>query len=151
MPPLATNELDQNGIALLTQWIQGYDVDRQVFSDWQLANFGSTTSALAAPGADPDGDGSSNLLEYLAGTSPLVAQPRSPGLTLLLSPSGQVSVSFTFSPNATAQLQLSTDLINWSLWDVPGNDALPTFDGLKTIQGPAIGDKMFFRLLLDQR
>ena len=151
MPPLATNELDQNGIALLTQWIQNFDTSRQVFADWQRANFGSTTSASAAPTADPDGDGSSNLLEYLTGTSPLIAQRGPSNLTLSLSPTGLISASFTLSPNATGQLQFSTDLVTWSLWDVPGNDTLPTFDGLKTIQGQAVGDKMFFRLLLDQR
>ncbi len=151
MPPLATNELDQAGITLLTQWIQNYDANRQVFPDWQFANFGSTVDPAAAPAADPDGDGRSNLLEYLTGTSPLFAQPNPPGLTLSLLRSGQVSASFSVSSNAIAQIQFSTDLVNWSLWDVPGNDALPTFDGLKTLQGPAVGDKMFFRLLLNQR
>ena len=38
---------------------------------WQVQYFGSVTSPDAAPNADPDGDGFSNLDEYLAGTNPL--------------------------------------------------------------------------------
>lgn len=37
--------------------------------DWQVANFGEG-STDAGPTADPDGDGQTNLLEYLAGTKP---------------------------------------------------------------------------------
>jgi len=34
---------------------------------WQIQFFGSISSPSAAPGADPDGDGFSNLQEYLLG------------------------------------------------------------------------------------
>ncbi|HVV72499.1 MAG TPA: thrombospondin type 3 repeat-containing protein, partial [Verrucomicrobiae bacterium] len=37
---------------------------------WQIQYFGSINSPQAAPNADPDGDGASNLQEYLAGTDP---------------------------------------------------------------------------------
>ena len=37
---------------------------------WQIQYFGSISSPQASPGADPDGDGFSNLQEYLAGTDP---------------------------------------------------------------------------------
>jgi hypothetical protein len=37
---------------------------------WQIQFFGSISSPNAAPGADPDRDGFSNLQEYLAGTNP---------------------------------------------------------------------------------
>ncbi len=40
------------------------------FADWQMAWFGTTTGADAQPGADPDGDGQSNALEFAAGTDP---------------------------------------------------------------------------------
>jgi PKD repeat protein len=41
-----------------------------VFQAWQIQYFGSTNNPSAAPGADPDGDGQSNLAEFLAGTNP---------------------------------------------------------------------------------
>ncbi len=37
---------------------------------WQIQYFGSPTAANAGPNVDPDGDGMSNLQEYLAGTDP---------------------------------------------------------------------------------
>jgi len=41
---------------------------------WEFAYFGSTT--VAAPGADADSDGATNLQEYQAGTDPLSAQSK---------------------------------------------------------------------------
>jgi aryl-phospho-beta-D-glucosidase BglC (GH1 family) len=40
------------------------------FASWQAYYFVETNSPSAAPGADPDGDGTSNLQEFLAGTDP---------------------------------------------------------------------------------
>jgi hypothetical protein len=40
---------------------------------WQTNYFGSINSPQAAPGADPDADGLTNLQEYLAGTNPTSA------------------------------------------------------------------------------
>ena len=40
------------------------------FQSWQVQYFGSTDNPSADPNADPDGDGFSNLQEYLTGTDP---------------------------------------------------------------------------------
>jgi hypothetical protein len=40
------------------------------FAAWQAQYFADPNSPSAAPGADPDGDGMSNLQEYLSGTDP---------------------------------------------------------------------------------
>ena len=40
------------------------------FQTWQVFYFGSTTNAAAATEADPDNDGMSNWVEFLAGTDP---------------------------------------------------------------------------------
>jgi PKD repeat protein len=48
-----------NNIAVLTP-----------FQVWQIQYFGSTNNPAADPGADPDGDGFTNLQEFMAGTDP---------------------------------------------------------------------------------
>jgi hypothetical protein len=40
------------------------------FNRWQLQYFGCTNCPIAAPTADPDGDGQNNLAEFMAGTDP---------------------------------------------------------------------------------
>jgi uncharacterized repeat protein (TIGR03806 family) len=149
MPPLASSELDQTNIALLTQWILNYDTNRMSFSDWQLANFGSTNDVNALATADPDSDARNNYLEYLLGTPPLAVNTNS-DLVLSISPSNLATVSFTLSPNSVAQVQTSSNLFNWSFWNVPGNDGLPS-DSAKVLEGPATDDVSFFRLLLNPR
>ena len=65
-----TTVVDTQGVALFAAWITNQLPRRQSFGDWQLAHFGSTSTAEAAPEADPDGDGACNDLEYLTGTDP---------------------------------------------------------------------------------
>jgi hypothetical protein len=149
MPPIATSELDQTNIALLTQWIQSYDTDRMSFPDWQIANFDSTNAPGALAGDDPDMDNRSNYLEYLLGTSPQLPNT-SADLSLAVS-SGVASVSYVLSPNAIAQVQTSTNLSNWSFWSVPGNSGLPLSANPQLLSGPATNNATFFRLLLNPR
>ena len=148
MPPLATNELDPTAIQLLTDWITQSLPQRQSFSDWQIENFGSTSNPNAAPDADPDGDGQTNLLEFFTYTNPNSAASASP-LPALTSANGQLELSFTQPANRAALIQTSTDLTNWTLWDVPGNS--PSYAGmaqLRTFMVPLNEDKRFFRLQL---
>jgi len=52
--------------------ITGIDSDSDGLPNWwEMAYFGSTTAAT--PGADADGDGATNLQEYVAGSDPLSA------------------------------------------------------------------------------
>jgi len=148
MPPLATNELDPTAIQLLTDWITQSLPQRQSFSDWQIENFGSTSNPNAAPDADPDGDGQMNLLEFFAYTNPnsAVSALPSPALT---SANGQLELSFTQPANRAALIQTSTDLTNWTLWDVSGNSpSYAAMAQLRTFMVPLNEDKRFFRLQL---
>jgi len=135
MPPLATNELDPADIQLLTDWITQDLPQRLSFSDWQIAHFGSTSNPNADPNADPDGDGRSNLYEFMTGTDPNNAASAAPS-PFIANAGGQLSLNFTQPANRSAVVETSTDLVNWTLWDVPGNE--PTFPSTSQMRSMAI-------------
>jgi len=70
----ATGEIASGLIEVLYPQIElDPSLDRDsdgLLDSWEMQYFGSTS---AAPDADSDGDGTTNLLEYLAGTNPLSA------------------------------------------------------------------------------
>src|SRR5262249_27156019 len=117
---------------------------------WQIANFNSTNAPGALATDDPDLDARNNYLEYLLGTS-----PQSPNtmadLSLNVSGSSLATISYILSGNAVAQVQTSTNLSDWSLWNVPGNNGLPQSINPQLISGPATNNDAFFRLLLNPR
>jgi hypothetical protein len=71
MPPIATRELDQQAIALVTDWITQGLTSYESFVDWQVRFFNSTNAPTALADADPDSDGASNYFDYLTGSNPL--------------------------------------------------------------------------------
>jgi uncharacterized repeat protein (TIGR03806 family) len=73
MPPLASTVVDTQAVALVSAWITNDLPGYQTFSDWQIANFGSTNAPDGGADEDADGDGAFNYLEYLTATGPLEA------------------------------------------------------------------------------
>jgi mono/diheme cytochrome c family protein len=143
MPPLGSNVVDPAGVALLTDWIQNELPDRQTYAQWRAAEFLSGTSPQGAPTADPDGDGSNNQAEFLAGTDPMsgASMPRSS-----VAPDGpQVSFTLDLPANRSAVIEHSEDLQQWQPWNIPGNQGLPWPGGPRTFTGPKPGDAAFFR------
>ncbi|MEQ1859282.1 MAG: LamG-like jellyroll fold domain-containing protein [Chthoniobacteraceae bacterium] len=146
MPPLATSELDQTGIALLSDWIANALPTQQTYAQWRLAQFGSSSSSEGAPTFDADGDGRTNEAEFLALTNPLSGASF---LTPLVSTSlNTATFSFDVPANRSGIVETSLDLATWWQWDVPGNDGLPLPGGSVNISGPMLGTKQFFRLRL---
>ena len=91
-----------------------------IVDDWEVQYFGHIG---VNPNADPDGDGFSNLQEYLAGTDPTDAISAL-RITAITVNDTNVVVSFTTSVGKLYEFQYNDDLgtLNWNavLTDVPG-------------------------------
>jgi len=80
--------------------------------DWQTTHFGTTVSAWPGTSEDSDGDGATNLQEFLAGTNP--ADPDSV-LKLALQVSEQGTwLLWDTNPGSIYQVQVSDDLGEWT-------------------------------------
>jgi hypothetical protein len=86
--------------------------------DWQKANYGGAwASKLVGPLADTDGDGASNLQEFLAGTNPNDAGSC---LRLFLTTTPVSSVlTWNTQPGFVYQVQYTTDLKVWADMGAP--------------------------------
>jgi hypothetical protein len=85
--------------------------------NWKAFHFGNnaTNSAFAGDFADPDGDGSVNLLEYALGTDPNAPDPKNTLTGALVA--GHVQLSFNRNASAsdlTYVVETSTDLTAWT-------------------------------------
>lgn len=150
MPPLASNELDQTSIDLVTDWIANYLPTRQTYDEWRLANFGSSSSPQGEPDFDADGDRVRNDSEFVSGTNPLDS---SSFLTAEFSTDGtSATVTFNVPENRSAFVETCTDLKsgNWVRWDAPGNDGIPRHAGPVSITGSVSSPQQFFRLRFEE-
>jgi hypothetical protein len=149
MPPLATAEVDNAGIQVVTDWINE-SVSRQTYDEWRAANFGNTASAQGAPTFDADFDGQNNRFEFLGGTGPLNGGS-------ILRPSisvagGMVTVQFPNLQGRLVTVFTSTDLASWLPWNVTGNNGLPLpGTGTRIFVAPIDGPKRFFRLEITEQ
>jgi hypothetical protein len=97
-----------------------------ISDEWKIQFFGSLTSVEADPGADPDGDGVPNWLEYLAGTDPTSANSR---LRLEVAPDSQnrkaIALQWLSAPGKRYSLETAMDLSSsdWSVLaeNLPGD------------------------------
>ena len=147
MPPLATSVIDDVSTNLLHTWISTELTNRQSFTQWQLAIFGSTNTANALANADPDNDGANNYYEYLTQTSPTNAVP-APWIISINKAAGTVGVNFQRIANLGFLVETSTDFTNWSSWNVPNNSLrFSASNFLDTVSGPWVGEtNRFYRV-----
>ena len=141
MPPLATHELDFGSISLVQNWITTELPGHLTYQQW-IALYPSLSGPSADPNADPDGDGANNFFEYLTGTDPTSAASK--WNLSITTGGGQVSVSYPQVPNVGVVIDTSTDLMNWTPWDVTGNQ--PVFAlvaGTRTVSGPITNSPPF--------
>ncbi|MGI8965029.1 MAG: hypothetical protein ACR2H1_02955, partial [Limisphaerales bacterium] len=114
MPPLATTVLNTEAINLVQDWIVNDLPSYKTFTEWQILNFGSTNSSNAVAEADPDGDNTSNYLEYLLDRNPL--NPAD-GWKMSISVSdNSAAISFFQKANRIFELQSAANLNPPILW-----------------------------------
>jgi hypothetical protein len=94
-----------------TTWDEDANAD-QLPDDWQARYWGAAPANWAAADADSDGDGATNLREFLAGTDPRDAGS---ALRLELVATGQGRrLAWSTQPGFIYQVQTSTSLGGWS-------------------------------------
>lgn len=146
MPPLGSNVIDQESVDLLTDWINNRLPSRRTFAQWQVERFGEPVPPRAAAGEDPDGDGISNMAEYLAGTRPETGDP---SLLRMRREGARVLFDFTLPADRSMIIETSGTLGagSWVPWDVPGNEPqFPAIGGPRTLDLPAPAEeRRFFR------
>jgi uncharacterized repeat protein (TIGR03806 family) len=148
MPPLASNVIDTANVQLLTTWINGELDDRVTYDAWRISNFEPDNDPSGAPESDADGDGATNQEEFLAG-----ADPNSGGSffrPLVSQAGGQFTLSFNVPVNRSYRIETSSDLGQWTPWDIPGNQGLPAAGGLIEITTPIVDSLRFFRVELEE-
>jgi hypothetical protein len=94
---------------------------------WRLRYFGSLDNLLGAATADADGDGYSNLAEYLAGTNPLDAASKPVTELRLSGPDGAQLPNFSFQwPTVSGQQYLVeyADAITSTNWTILSSNLL---------------------------
>jgi alpha-amylase len=115
---------------------------------WRLAYFDHPTGQaadLSRAGDDADGDGVSNLAEFLAGTNPLDAKSAF-RITGINATTNTVEVAWTTQTNHSYQLQQTDRLGDAAAW----NNLGPALNGTEAVitqsVGAATGASRFFRI-----
>ena len=148
MPPLGSFVTDPAGAALLSEWILGELPARQSYSQWTAEAI--PQDSQQNPEADPDGDGRNNFQEFLAHTDPLLAD-KAPTTPLRLE-GDAIALDLPALPGRSVVVEHSTNLRDWSRWEVEGNDGLSRPPGAPwRLEGPRPSGHGFFRAVLSER
>jgi hypothetical protein len=116
----------------------------ETYAEWSNRIFG----AYADPNADPDGDGTTNYQEYLAGTDPKNAASRFGAVGFNVEPNGDFTISWSSILDRNYQVQRSTDLApnSWTFVSPvkPGTGAMLTH----TDTPPPQATRVFYRIMV---
>jgi len=151
MPPLASSELDEDAIQLLTDWINQEATSQVTYEDWREARFGNLSSLQGEKSSDPDGDGADNRAEWLALTNPNDGRDF---LKTSIDQNGEnLEIPLLALASRGVTIERSSDLLHWLRWVVPGNDGIPRnpATGPQVLTAPVEGEKEFFRLKVEEK
>jgi len=140
MPPLASNEIDEAGVALITEWILSLD-GYQTLESWLETHFpGQPEIDLQA---DADFDGQSNAEEFELGTDP--NNPRDYWRPLITAGPGEaLAFEFLAPPHIPLVIEESTDLVHWTPWGPP---FVVDETELRSIEATPEAEPLFLRVI----
>lgn len=148
MPPLASSELDEEAIQIVTDWILSLD-NTDAYQEWRTEQFGSDSSPEGEKDFDADQDQFTNYLEFLARTNPNDFL-ESPDLSIDISRE-DAAIAFEQIDQRAVQIEVSEDLIHWRTWDTENNGPHFPNGNAKSVEirGPVdLGEskRQFFRV-----
>ncbi|MEW6304828.1 MAG: hypothetical protein AB1705_15240 [Verrucomicrobiota bacterium] len=82
--------------------------------EWQSLYWGANVTKWGAANTDSDGDGVSNVQEFLAGTNPRDATSVLRMSVTGPTPNGQMYLTWNSKPGLVYQVQYSTNLVDWA-------------------------------------
>ena len=126
MPPLASSEIDPVHISLVTNWIAELTGWR-TYDEWRIEHFGDTNAPAGERGEDPNEDGEDNETEFLTYGDPTNGLDTWSGG--IGSTGGTADVGYALF-NRRVFVEYSTNLVDWCLWQVEGNDGIPLAPGV---------------------
>ncbi|HUR44926.1 MAG TPA: hypothetical protein VMZ27_03540, partial [Candidatus Saccharimonadales bacterium] len=136
---LAYTGLATNALVTITT-IADSDLDG-IPDVWETGYFGNST--IAAPGADPDHDGMSNLQEYIAGTDPTNSLSY---LKINASAGPSANVSFAAVSNRTYSV-LYSDSLPAGFWQTLAQVPARSTNHVEVIPDPGFSTNRFYRLV----
>ena len=114
MPPLASNEFDQQAIDLIRAWIMEDLPVYQTYADWAETIFG-VNGELSGPREDADLDLANNELEFLTNTSPQDSEDAWDFRVQRIA-QDRIRLSFLRLANRGFEIQVNSDLTQPGLW-----------------------------------
>ncbi len=153
MPPLATNEIDQEGANLLALWILEELPNRLDYTTWRISQFGNDSSLEGEPEEDPDFDSKTNYEEFVQGSHPMTYDSAlAPTLSVF---AGEIRILRPGLLGRNVLIETSLDLGQtdpWHRWDAEMNNSVPVQTGTQlevsaNIESPSA----FFRFRITEQ